>query len=362
MKGDNESGLLDLIYAAAWDPAALDEALLGVAQSCRSRSAGLFRLCDGALAWEQSCNMPDGFMGDFVANAVPHDPRVHAALAQPPLTMMRDDDPGMRRAMCMAGIDEFTRHYDLPYTMSCVLDRPGPTDALALYVSRGADDSRPHDRQMDAFARYAPHFARAMALRGRIRADLLTDTHARTSIGQPRLGVLALDRHRRVRWLDGGAENLLDTCNSVTLSGAQLRFDDSATARHFDRLIDTLDRQQALSSNDVLRIVQSHPSGLLTLRLLPNPAPSCGIQAPALLLLRYTPTGAGARSPSPMPTPRQGEVLTLLAQGLMSKQIGAHLGITENTVRNHVHGLLQLFEVSTRTACIARARAYGLVD
>jgi DNA-binding NarL/FixJ family response regulator len=63
-----------------------------------------------------------------------------------------------------------------------------------------------------------------------------------------------------------------------------------------------------------------------------------------------------------VPTQRQGEVLSLLALGLMSKQISVRLGIAENTVRNHVHGLLQMFEVSTRTACVARARAFGLVD
>jgi DNA-binding NarL/FixJ family response regulator len=51
-----------------------------------------------------------------------------------------------------------------------------------------------------------------------------------------------------------------------------------------------------------------------------------------------------------------------LAQGLMSTQIGSHPGIAGNTVRNHIQQLLRLFDVRTRTACVASARLHDLVD
>jgi DNA-binding NarL/FixJ family response regulator len=35
-------------------------------------------------------------------------------------------------------------------------------------------------------------------------------------------------------------------------------------------------------------------------------------------------------------TPRQGEVLNLLLRGWSNKEIGAHLGMTERTVKSHL--------------------------
>lgn len=245
MRADRDARLLDSIYAGAWDPGALDEALHGLAKACRSRSAGLFQLRGGGLAWEQGCNMPANFMRDFVAREVPHDPRVAFSLANPPLTVMRDDEPGLRRAMQETGVDRFARAHDLPYTVSCIIDRPAEDDVLALYVSRSAREGRPDTEQFKSFAHYASHFARSLSLCRRLRSEVAT---------------------------------------------------------------------------------------------MPRPE-----------------NGAAT------PTPRQGEVLVLLAQGLMSKQIGERLGITENTVRNHVHALLTLFQAPTRTACVARARQLGLL-
>jgi DNA-binding CsgD family transcriptional regulator len=363
MTGESESRLLDRIYSGAWDPGALDEALRTLAQLCRSRSAGVFRLHGNALAWDQAWNMPDHFMGDFVANAAPRDPRVRFGLSHAPMTVMRDDDPALRRAMCASGIDDFTRRYDLPYTLSAVLDHPSPSGALALYVSRGADEGQPDSAQLEVFTRYAPHFARAMALRRRVRGDLLVDAVALADAGVPALGVLAMDRHRRVRWLDGGAAQLLDACEGVTLRGSRLRFDNTADQLFFGAMRPATTRHAATAA-DMLHIPQTDPPGTLSLRLAIHPCAPQAMHAPVLVQLRrrFVPQGHSLPEPCPQPTPRQREVLALLARGLMSKQIGSRLGIAENTVRNHIQQLLRLFDVHTRTACVARARLHNMVD
>ena len=41
-------------------------------------------------------------------------------------------------------------------------------------------------------------------------------------------------------------------------------------------------------------------------------------------------------SPKSLPTPRQREIISLLAEGLSYKEIGARIGITRRTVDNHV--------------------------
>jgi DNA-binding NarL/FixJ family response regulator len=47
-------------------------------------------------------------------------------------------------------------------------------------------------------------------------------------------------------------------------------------------------------------------------------------------------------------TPRQHEILTLLAQGLYYKEIGAELGISHATVRAHLHSAYRKLEVKSR--------------
>jgi pimeloyl-ACP methyl ester carboxylesterase/DNA-binding CsgD family transcriptional regulator len=58
-------------------------------------------------------------------------------------------------------------------------------------------------------------------------------------------------------------------------------------------------------------------------------------------------------------TPRESEVLEQLAQGLDNAQIGARLGMSEKTVRNHVSALFAKLDVPTRAAAIVRARDAG---
>jgi HD-GYP domain-containing protein (c-di-GMP phosphodiesterase class II) len=61
-------------------------------------------------------------------------------------------------------------------------------------------------------------------------------------------------------------------------------------------------------------------------------------------------------------TPREAEVLTLLASGLLSKQIAAKLGIAYKTVDNHVQNLYRKIGASTRTAAAMYAIDKGLYD
>jgi two-component system, NarL family, nitrate/nitrite response regulator NarL len=53
-------------------------------------------------------------------------------------------------------------------------------------------------------------------------------------------------------------------------------------------------------------------------------------------------------------TPREVEVLRLVADGLSNKEIGARLAVTEGTVKNHVHNVLEKLHLQNR----AQAAAY----
>jgi DNA-binding NarL/FixJ family response regulator len=72
---------------------------------------------------------------------------------------------------------------------------------------------------------------------------------------------------------------------------------------------------------------------------------------------------AVARESAPliMLTARENDVVRLLAAGLTNKEIAHRLGITENTVKFHVNGILGKLGVETRTEAVVHAARLGIV-
>jgi DNA-binding CsgD family transcriptional regulator len=74
------------------------------------------------------------------------------------------------------------------------------------------------------------------------------------------------------------------------------------------------------------------------------------------------------REPRPRPlrfanlTPRQYEVLRHLGDGASTRDIARKMGISEETVRNHVRGVLKALRVHSRLEAVAIAHAEGLLD
>ena len=60
-------------------------------------------------------------------------------------------------------------------------------------------------------------------------------------------------------------------------------------------------------------------------------------------------------------TPRQLEVLHLLDHGLSTLQIAHRLGISIETVRNHIRAILRTLGVHSRLQAVTEARKRGLV-
>jgi len=68
-----------------------------------------------------------------------------------------------------------------------------------------------------------------------------------------------------------------------------------------------------------------------------------------------------SRTPDSDLSSREREVLSLLALGETNKEIAAHLGITEATVKCHVSVILMRLQVSDRTQAVVTALQRGLV-
>jgi DNA-binding NarL/FixJ family response regulator len=62
---------------------------------------------------------------------------------------------------------------------------------------------------------------------------------------------------------------------------------------------------------------------------------------------------------TPQFTPRQEEVLYLLLDGYTNKEIGKMLSLSDETVKNHISGILRGFGVQTRTQAVLAANRHG---
>jgi DNA-binding NarL/FixJ family response regulator len=78
---------------------------------------------------------------------------------------------------------------------------------------------------------------------------------------------------------------------------------------------------------------------------------------PLLRQLRPTHRGLGSDL-----TPRELEVLELIAPGLANKQIALRLGLTLNTVRNHVQNILYKLQAHSKLEAVATAVREGVVS
>jgi len=59
--------------------------------------------------------------------------------------------------------------------------------------------------------------------------------------------------------------------------------------------------------------------------------------------------------PTPRLTERELEVLRLIARGLNNREIGSQLFISENTVKNHVHNILETLQLHSRMDAVMYA-------
>jgi NarL family two-component system response regulator YdfI len=61
-------------------------------------------------------------------------------------------------------------------------------------------------------------------------------------------------------------------------------------------------------------------------------------------------------------TPRESQVLSLLAEGLGNKEIGATLDISEHTIKFHIRSILAKLGASSRTEAVTRGLRGGLIE
>lgn len=70
---------------------------------------------------------------------------------------------------------------------------------------------------------------------------------------------------------------------------------------------------------------------------------------------------AGARAAASEVTPREVELIRMVAEGLRNREIAERLGITEGTVKTHLHNIYRKLQLETRVAVRRYAEEKGLI-
>jgi DNA-binding NarL/FixJ family response regulator len=74
------------------------------------------------------------------------------------------------------------------------------------------------------------------------------------------------------------------------------------------------------------------------------------------------PTGAAGQSQGPQLSPREREILSLVAEGMVNKQIARRLGIAEHTVKIHLGNVFRRIGVNDRTSAALWARDHLVLE
>ena len=112
-----------------------------------------------------------------------------------------------------------------------------------------------------------------------------------------------------------------------------------------------------ISSDEVAEAVRA----VVQDRTLLSPAMASKLIAEFAALARRT-AATRERTDAPRLTAREREVLRLVSQGYTNRDIGRHLFISGNTVKNHVSNILEKLQIHTRAEAVAFAVRENLLD
>ena len=137
-------------------------------------------------------------------------------------------------------------------------------------------------------------------------------------------------------WLD----ELLDEVPLVIIGSTP----DSWTFNHIIRAERGAILSREVSADQIIHAVRAAATGLLAFDSSMVPRPDGGDELGSDL------------------TPREIQVLQLLAEGLVNRDIADRLNISEHTIKFHIGSILGKLQASSRTEAVARGLRSGLIE
>lgn len=194
---------------------------------------------------------------------------------------------------------------------------------------------------MAAFDEMLPHFALALKTRGMIAKKDDEIVSLQRAIDEHHYGFLAVDKNLKIIAKNASAEAILMSDDGITESHRALKLDSGKDHARVESKVRALESGRFDFRDSALSI--RRPSGLSPYRM--TIAPIDGFQSAlnaskAIATIKLNDPMLPKDLPDPRLltllhdlTPREAQVARLVALGLSKAQIGAELGVTENTIR-----------------------------
>jgi len=172
-----------------------------------------------------------------------------------------------------------------------------------------------------------------------------------------RVPAYIVDRQRRLRWQNAASIELVGDLRGRLDSSVGLDPKDLARARQaFARKLNGAAHTQ-LEVTVARRDGTPVRTSVSSVPLKDADGVMIGSFGLVQVLGEVEPTSASAPSLSP----RERETLTLLAAGLSTVQMAEQMGISKETVRNHVKRVLRSLGARSRVEAVAKGRRAGLI-
>jgi len=165
-----------------------------------------------------------------------------------------------------------------------------------------------------------------------------------------------VDVHRRIRWQNAASIELVGDLRG-RLDASVLGPEDLKRARA------AFVRKQEGASHTEVKVSVARRDGR-RVRVVVNSVPLKNAEGGMIGTFGFAQVLEEVEPPSesaPVLSPRERETLTLLAAGYSTAQMAQQMGISKETVRNHVKGLLRSLGARSRAEAIAKARGVGLI-
>jgi PAS domain S-box-containing protein len=165
----------------------------------------------------------------------------------------------------------------------------------------------------------------------------------------------AVDRDRRIRWQNAAAVELVGDLRG--------RVDTSVVVpEDLGHTRDAFARKQMGTLHTEYEVTMIHLDGT-RVRVAVSSVPLRNHEGMigAFALAREVAEPEPPPEPTPSLTPRQRQTLTLLAAGCSTQQMAELMGLSEETVRNHVKRLLLRLGARSRVEALAKGRRANLI-
>lgn len=364
-------GLLDTLYAAPTSP----ELWSGVLDLC-------IDLVGAESGWVNELDRRDRSAGSgFVRRVDPKEQdRYFSYYAR--LDPFRCDSGDTRRIVGMCGDDWFVRKSDLvrsefyndfmvPIAVHSIL-------ILRMYadgdVTRSLHLNYNRKRDWTASSGWGdlqaifPHLRRAAALSREMKRLALTNGALSQALDVTSSGVFLLDRRGKLCFETEAGAALLRRGDCLTARGGRVRAVRTDDAAQFDRMIQhATDATQPFRQGGSMHVSTAGRGLPMVVTVAPLGAVPQHDNEPAAVLTLRDPGATLKPSDRVLATafgltPAERRIATMLAAGSSPRQTASELGLSYNTVRNHLKQIYGKLDVNRQADLVSKLLRLGFID